>query len=395
MLMAAIFSFAVIGCSSVPDDYAFWSNKPLTADDIFLQEPEEISAERSNNERDTERSDSQSERISSAEVIPDQELMAPDITAIADMAVDRPPRINPATETPGEALRAIQKRLLRDHTYAYIYSDFVQYVEPIAFQEEKQPVGYISPDGQTEIVMSDLSDQAYPVEQQIEAASPIYLPANIQINFEGLLLARPEASPLSTAKAGRQHYIYGLDMSAENRARMQNSLDQRHNTAHNLALSAPQANRSRPTDRQPFAARTMAEGRIVINDVFDRKSGPVKMVMGANGAQLYFSHGSAVISEKEKQKLEKLAEIIKNKQTTLQIIGHASKRVEVKDETRARIVNLKMSEKRTNAVIKRMADLGVDAELIEPFAFGDSLPNPSPEGGMDQEAADRRVQVLF
>jgi outer membrane protein OmpA-like peptidoglycan-associated protein len=110
---------------------------------------------------------------------------------------------------------------------------------------------------------------------------------------------------------------------------------------------------------------------------------------------VYFSHGSASLDARDRSSLRELAEELKSQQSSVVIAGHASKRTGIGNVLLSRDVNLRMSAKRANAVMRELAKYGVSPEQIFVTAYGDSMPNISDSQGLSQEDADRRVEILF
>jgi outer membrane protein OmpA-like peptidoglycan-associated protein len=123
-------------------------------------------------------------------------------------------------------------------------------------------------------------------------------------------------------------------------------------------------------------------------------SGGVSPV-GLSGQPLvYFKHGSYRLGSLDKKRIRELAQRLKNNPSSVVVIGHASKRTGIPDAAAAEDVNLSISAKRASVVMKELAANGVKPEQVKLTAFGDSAPNPFP-AGMNQEDADRRVEILL
>lgn len=114
----------------------------------------------------------------------------------------------------------------------------------------------------------------------------------------------------------------------------------------------------------------------------------------AQEGQLLFDHGSSRLSDSDRAYIKDLAESLKSDYAPLRIVGHASTRVALTDPFKARLVNLKMSEKRATAVYKEFQKNGISADRLNITAHGDSVPN-LPVEGLSEEAADRRVEILI
>jgi outer membrane protein OmpA-like peptidoglycan-associated protein len=102
----------------------------------------------------------------------------------------------------------------------------------------------------------------------------------------------------------------------------------------------------------------------------------------------YFAHGSAKLGPKDRASIRQLASKLKSAPQTVMLAGNASKRTGISNSELSREINLKMSERRADAVMDELVKLGVSPEQIYLSAYGDSMPKGS-------EAADRRVEVIF
>lgn len=111
---------------------------------------------------------------------------------------------------------------------------------------------------------------------------------------------------------------------------------------------------------------------------------------------IFFNHGSARLGSGDKKALASLAsESTSDPVYMVQVIGHASSRVaEGLDPVKQSAVNLQMSMLRAQAVTTQLYKDGIEPELVEAVARGDTQPNHNPPSGMAQEAANRRVEVF-
>ncbi|MCK5518181.1 MAG: OmpA family protein [Alphaproteobacteria bacterium] len=120
-------------------------------------------------------------------------------------------------------------------------------------------------------------------------------------------------------------------------------------------------------------------------------------ISGEMVQQIFFEHGSARISRIDSENLRKLAKSLVKvaKHYKLSVIGHASSRVDhVTDIVRKKIINLKMAQRRADAVRREFYKSGVKPDWILVTSSGDMEPNLSP-GNKSQEASDRRVEVYI
>lgn len=103
-----------------------------------------------------------------------------------------------------------------------------------------------------------------------------------------------------------------------------------------------------------------------------------------------FRHGSASLSASDRTAIRALANDLKQNPRPFVIAGHASRRTGIDNPIVSRDVNLKMSAKRAEAVMRELAKYGVRPDQIYITAYGDAVPSKS--GGED---ADRRVEIIF
>jgi len=117
---------------------------------------------------------------------------------------------------------------------------------------------------------------------------------------------------------------------------------------------------------------------------------------GTSSASVFFAHGSSSLSVEDKAHLVELVALVKNKPNLrISVEGHASKRAVEPTENQRYMINLKMSVKRMEAVIRVLLDAGVPHDAIRAVAWSSNVPNPFRENGMDEEGANRRVEVYI
>jgi outer membrane protein OmpA-like peptidoglycan-associated protein len=118
---------------------------------------------------------------------------------------------------------------------------------------------------------------------------------------------------------------------------------------------------------------------------------------GAPAEKVYFGHASARVGKADKAKLRKLARKgRKNLAADITVVGHASRRVDrVKDPIKKKMINLAMAQKRANAVTHELKKAGLKPAWVKAVSKGDEEPNSTPPPGLDQEAADRRVEIFM
>jgi len=113
--------------------------------------------------------------------------------------------------------------------------------------------------------------------------------------------------------------------------------------------------------------------------------------------QIFFEHGSARISRIDSKNLRELSKSLVKiaKHYKLSVVGHASTRTDhVTDIVRKKIINLKIAQRRADAVKREFHKAGVKPDWILVTSSGDMEPNCNP-GNRSQEASDRRVEVYI
>jgi len=111
-----------------------------------------------------------------------------------------------------------------------------------------------------------------------------------------------------------------------------------------------------------------------------------QMVLATPTNAIYFKHGSAALSNADKQMIKDFIASVEGQSVT--VIGHSSKPVHVtEDPVQKGIVNLKMSAKRAETVAEALLRAGLTPSRVETVAKGDAA-------SMDQETKDRRVEIF-
>jgi len=123
----------------------------------------------------------------------------------------------------------------------------------------------------------------------------------------------------------------------------------------------------------------------------------VSKVDGDIEEQLFFSHGSAKISDADKSKIKSLSKDLSDidGEYKLNVVGHASHRVDTtSDPKQKKLINFKMAKERADSVSKELKKNGIASNTILAVSKGDDDPNPNP-GDKSQEDADRRVDIYL
>lgn len=111
--------------------------------------------------------------------------------------------------------------------------------------------------------------------------------------------------------------------------------------------------------------------------------------VGTNVSSVYFPYGSAGIGGQENSALKNVAETAKFAPVErVSVEGHASPPTQSDDPIKAKILNLKESMNRAQAVSQHLIEQGVPAEKIKAVGWGDTKP------AAGDEAAQRRVDIV-
>ncbi len=117
--------------------------------------------------------------------------------------------------------------------------------------------------------------------------------------------------------------------------------------------------------------------------------GKLTPVVNPNRSSVYFSYGSARIDGENNRALNEVAETAKFAPVDrVSVEGYASKPTQTDDPVKAKILNLKESMNRAQAVSQNLIQKGVPADKIKTVGWGDT----KPMGG--NEAAERRVDIV-
>jgi len=110
---------------------------------------------------------------------------------------------------------------------------------------------------------------------------------------------------------------------------------------------------------------------------------------GPAASSIYFPYGSANISGSDRSVLRNVAETAKFAPVDRVVVeGHASVPTQANDPVEGRILNLRQSLKRAEAVSKTLIQEGVPAEKIKTVGWGDTKLSPG------SEAEQRRVDII-
>jgi flagellar motor protein MotB len=109
---------------------------------------------------------------------------------------------------------------------------------------------------------------------------------------------------------------------------------------------------------------------------------------------VYFAHDSAEVGTSDRDLLEAVVALYKERNGRLLLVGHSSTQASTEDEVAQRMVNLDLSLKRANAVATSLLNLGAEKEKLMIEAKADSEP-ASGEVVVGGENGNRRVEIFL
>ena len=109
---------------------------------------------------------------------------------------------------------------------------------------------------------------------------------------------------------------------------------------------------------------------------------------------VYFTHDSSQVGTSDRDLLEEVVALYKERGGRLRLVGHSSTQASTEDEVAQRMVNLDLSLKRANAVATTLLDLGAEKEEMMIEAKADSEP-ASGEVVVGGEDGNRRVEIFL
>ena len=111
-------------------------------------------------------------------------------------------------------------------------------------------------------------------------------------------------------------------------------------------------------------------------------------------AVIYFNQGAATLGAGERDILAEVAKLQQEQGTRLTVIGHSSRGGVVGDPETARAANLRVSEKRAEAIVRALIDLGVEADDLLYSGVGDREPLYE-ETASSGAAGNRRAEIFL
>ena len=262
---------------------------------------------------------------------------------------------------------------------------------------------------------SSIEDADYPNLSQVPGEQPLPTPASLRDELiEGLVAdhanarytgdpltaasaAVPPAAPPTAAQTQVEIIWETLRVEPEGAA------------AENAAASGAGAASSGAAASDSEATADGAQEEIQVNWETERvePSGKVTMAGGsaveeelilAPGPELvgvvYFDHDSAQVGTGDRDLLEEVVALYKERGGRLRLVGHSSNQASTEDEVAQRMVNLDLSLKRANAVATTLLDLGAEKEKLMIEAKADSEP-ASGAVTVGGEDGNRRVEIFL
>ncbi len=111
-------------------------------------------------------------------------------------------------------------------------------------------------------------------------------------------------------------------------------------------------------------------------------------------AVVYFPHDSDQVGKSDREALEEVVALYKERGGRLRLVGHSSGQAGTDDEVAQRMVNLDLSLKRANAVATTLVDLGAEKDKLLIEAKADSEP-ASDDANVGGEGNNRRVEIFL
>jgi outer membrane protein OmpA-like peptidoglycan-associated protein len=109
---------------------------------------------------------------------------------------------------------------------------------------------------------------------------------------------------------------------------------------------------------------------------------------------IYYGHGSARLSESDKDVLRRIAEAWRAYGGTVRVVGHASGRGDSGDQIEAKIANFAIAHDRARIVADELIALGVPSDRVYVSSMADSDPAYSEATALG-EAANRRTDIYL
>ncbi len=168
------------------------------------------------------------------------------------------------------------------------------------------------------------------------------------------------------------------------------------------------------TQFQSYPVRPLGQTAVAVSPIVrDTYNKPVALGYGAavNGARspayraqgvvgakpdavIHFEVGSARIGAGDRKKLSQIAALQRQSGGMVKVVGHASSRTRELPVDRHKVVNLRVSQERSSAVVTSLIKMGVDSRNIIVESVSDSAPLAR-ESMPSDEAKNRRTEIFL
>ena len=156
-------------------------------------------------------------------------------------------------------------------------------------------------------------------------------------------------------------------------------------TAIQQAGDARPAEKAKPAAEAKPAEKAEAKTKAKVTEKTEVTAAPAKDVH--EFADIHFDFDKFNLREEDRVILKKHAERLSvNREVTIIVEGHC-------DETGTAEYNLALGERRANAAVKFLIDLGIDAKRIKTISYGKELPL-DPEHNEEAWARNRRAHFV-
>lgn len=111
--------------------------------------------------------------------------------------------------------------------------------------------------------------------------------------------------------------------------------------------------------------------------------------------RIYFAHDSSQLDPSSMSDISAVSARFNPNRSDyiLSVEGHASLQSSETDPVKRRIVNMRVATDRAYNVARALMEAGIAPEKIRTVSWGESMPS-GPHGGMDANAASRRVEIF-
>ena len=160
------------------------------------------------------------------------------------------------------------------------------------------------------------------------------------------------------------------------------------------SIRAPALDASDQASKQQPSASSQS---VIVNEDAIGGSAPARVSFSGRrylASTIYFGHGSARLTDSERQAIAEIARAAAANGAAVQVIGHASGRTAELALRDHELVNFTISLKRAQAVADVLVGAGLPADRLQVEALSDAQPEfyeVMPSG----EAGNRRVEIVL